>query len=177
VAWALSQFEGDKVRGEAHFPLLIHQVHDSLAGFYLIGYMTAEDKAEKLLAIVREGRARGVERLEPYQRQVYENYEAAKLKDSTLRAMVEDRLDAEKDVGKNATTRQEALRAEAGYHKSAVFSPVEQQRAWPLFPTQTDVYADTMPDGLENVARFITNTRREGGGYLLPRAIFGGNQR
>jgi hypothetical protein len=176
IDWALTQFEGEEVRGTGHMALLTHQVHDSLAGFYLIGYMTAEDKAEKLLAIVREGRARGEKSLKPYQREVFVNFNRASESDLELAKMIDRRLEGERQAGAKATTGQEKWQAEDKYKKDSIFTPEEQARAAKLFPRQTDADAATMPDGVENVARLITRTRREGGGYLLPRAIFEGNK-
>ncbi|MBN9411489.1 MAG: DUF2235 domain-containing protein [Burkholderiales bacterium] len=175
IAWALAQFEGEGVRGQGHFALLSHHVHDSLAGFYLIGYLSNEDKAEKLLAIVRKGRQNGglgARDLEPYQRSVYDRYEEEKMSDEALRVSIDNRLERESRLGKNATTLQEENFEKEAYRKDSVFSPEESRRCAAVFPKQTDQHASTMADGIENIVRLVTRTRREGGGYLLPRATF-----
>ncbi len=175
--WALAQFDGhNAVRGQGHFALLEEQVHDSMAGFTLIGYATPEDKAEKLLAIVREARENGPQGLPPYQRSVYDAYESESINDENLRLMIETRLEREKLATKGATDRRERLQAQAKYSKESVFRPDEQARAAALFPVQKDEHAATIPEGIEKVARLITDTRQEGGGYLLPRAFFLGDQ-
>ncbi len=179
IAWALAQFEGEGVRGQGHFALLSHHVHDSLAGFYLIGLMSNEDKAEKLLAIVRKGRSNGglgARDLEPYQRSVYDRYEEEKETNKALRDAIEVRLEQEAQVGKGSTTWQESNHAKEKHLKDSVFSPEESRRCAAVFPKQKDAYASTMADGIENIVRLVTRTRREGGGYLLPRAVFEGKQ-
>ena len=60
--------------------------------------------------------------------------------------------------------------------KESVFRPNEQARAAALFPVQKDEHAASIPEGIEKAARLITDTRREGGGYLLPRAFFMGDK-
>ncbi len=176
IAWALAQFEGEGVRGEGHFALLSHHVHDSLAGFYLIGLMTNEDKAEKLLAIVRKGRSNGglgARDLEPYQRSVYDRYEERRAIDPELDAIIDGRLEAERQLGTTTKYRKERIDEKEKYIKDSVFAPDEQKKAAAIFPKQVDSQASTMADGIENIVRLVTRTRREGGGYLLPRAVFG----
>ena len=149
---------------------------DCVASVGLSHSVTPEAKAEKLLAIVREVRENGPQGLPPYQRSVYDAYEKERREDVNLRAMIEDRLDAEKEAVKGAIDRRERLQAQAKYSKESVFRPDEQARAAALFPVQKDEHAATIPEGIEKVARLITDTRQEGGGYLLPRAFFMGDK-
>ncbi|WPB55567.1 DUF2235 domain-containing protein [Xylophilus sp. GOD-11R] len=175
IAWALDQFKGPHVLSQGHIPLLAFQVHDSLAGFYLVGFSTQEEMAEKLLKIVEQAHSKGPQSLAPYQRQVYDNYEAAIRHDPGLRDMVEDRIDTRRVLGAQATTGLEMRTVEAEFEMSSVFSMEERERAARLFPTQTDDYASTIPEGLaEKLVKAITDGRREPGGYLLERAIFEG---
>ena len=172
IDWALSQFDSDVVGHEDHMPFLAQHVHDSLAGFLLIGLLTDEDKAEKLLSIVREGRSGGADALEPYQRQVFENFNVAAEKDEALKEMIERRLNTERRIRASGSDPQERKKQLDAHSKDSVFKANEHLLALPLFPLQTDKDASTLPDGIENLARLVTSTRREGGGYFMPRAVF-----
>ncbi|WPB55350.1 DUF2235 domain-containing protein [Xylophilus sp. GOD-11R] len=174
IDWSLRQYLGRDVRGEGHHALLTHQVHDSLAGFYLVGFSTDEEKAEKLLEIVREARESGPQKLPPYQRQVFENYEKAGAADPQIVKSIDGRLREEARRGRGADTEQAIRRASEAYRNESVFRPEEQGVLGRLFPVQTDEVANSIPTGLENVVRLITKTRREAGGYLLGRVIFDG---
>lgn len=94
------------------------------------------------------------------------------MSDEVLRDAIEERLKNEKLIGKGATTWQDGNQAKEKYQKDSVFTPDESRRCAAVFPKQTDAHASTMADGIENLVRLVTRTRREGGGYLLPRATF-----
>ena len=93
----------------------------------------------------------------------------------SIKQWAEEDRPREKLATKGATDRRERLQAEAKYSKESVFRPDEQAKAAALFPVQKDEHAASIPEGIEKAARLITDTRREGGGYLLPRAFFMGD--
>jgi hypothetical protein len=123
--------------------LLDEHVHDSLAGFYLAGYVTKEEKAERLLEMQKKPPSPD----KPYDRKVYENSQADPEVSDLLK-------------------KKRALRKD----RERVFSPVEQDKLKTdkVFPVLTDADAPELRNGLITSQ---TWTRREGGGYLKDRYV------
>ena len=153
--------------GTLHLHLVMKYMHDSLAGFYLAGYTTAEDKAEKLVEIL--GKDRRHEGLNSHEQGVLKNYREKVEENQELKEPVEKRLGLDQALEAKKLTK-------AQHEKSAVFSyedskKIAASRTFP--PVLTDADAPLLNDGTDKtVVGFITDSRREGGGYLFPRAIF-----
>ncbi|WP_205836539.1 T6SS phospholipase effector Tle1-like catalytic domain-containing protein [Iodobacter violaceini] len=124
--------------------LLDLHVHDSLAGFYLAGYVTKEEKAERLLEMQKDPPSEK----KAYDRKVYENAQA----DPEIRDLLTNKRKMKKD-------------------SERVFSVEEQDKLKTdkVFPVLTDADA---PELRNVLITSQTWTRREGGGYLKDRYIF-----
>ncbi|MFC7420922.1 T6SS phospholipase effector Tle1-like catalytic domain-containing protein [Iodobacter arcticus] len=124
--------------------LLDEHVHDSLAGFYLAGYVTKEEKADRLLEMQKKPPSTN----DPYDRKVYENAQA----DAEVSALLKTKGELRKD-------------------RERVFSPGEQDKLKTdkVFPVLTDADA---PELRNRLITSQTWTRREGGGYLKERYVF-----
>ncbi|MFC5476298.1 hypothetical protein [Paraherbaspirillum soli] len=168
--WALEQFkEPPDPQNAPYMALLADQVHDSLAGFYLAGYSSAEEKAEALLAMAREHDKTRKEPSSRYDKRVWDNYQEALKNDPKLAAMMQSRIDKYKEAENAPGYRLEKINALENAHQQTPFSQQEQDKLTPLFPTQTD--ADAADLGHWAV-RTQTDKWREGGGYLRQRVVF-----
>jgi hypothetical protein len=176
VAWALEVMQGQqRVEGKEHYHLLGRYMHDSLAGFCLAGYATREERSEKLLEMV-EKKARG-ESLNAHEAQVVANYEEkSKTNDALTKAIqkrrddlkqIEEMRDVYPDVKANAMDE---------YKATSVFKPEENRviDESGVFPVLTDADAHLLYGGgfSKYVLTQLTDGRREGGGYFLPRMVF-----
>jgi hypothetical protein len=124
--------------------LLDLHVHDSLAGFYLAGYVTKEEKAERLLEMQKHPPSEK----KAYDRKVYENAQADPEISDLLKNKQGKRIDSER-----------------------IFSVEEQNKLKTdkVFPVLTDADA---PELRNVLITSQTWTRREGGGFLKDRYIF-----
>lgn len=176
MVWALEVMRGrQRVRGEQHHLLLGRYMHDSLAGFCLLGYGSREEKSEKLLELV-EKKARG-EQLNAYEAQVVRNYEEKSQMNPALRSAIKDRLDEKREL-ENAGYPFAAMArfAKDAFANGSVFKPEENRviDESGVFPQLKDSDAEHLYAGLgEKLAlQTITDGRREGGGYFLPRMVY-----
>ncbi|WP_211453599.1 T6SS phospholipase effector Tle1-like catalytic domain-containing protein [Collimonas antrihumi] len=164
--WALKQFDQATDSTEPHYmSLLINQVHDSLASFYLAGYSSDEDKAEKLLTLARKYSKPGQAPSGSYDRQVWDAYQ----QDPVAMDIVKQRIDAYNDVDKTGGLRLEKFQALNSANQQTPFTQEEQAVLAKCFPLQTD--ADT-GQLLNPFMRTQTGTRREGSGFLRQRVVF-----
>ncbi|MDW5417096.1 DUF2235 domain-containing protein [Iodobacter sp. CM08] len=124
--------------------LLDEHVHDSLSGFYLAGYVTKEEKSERLLEMQKKPPKPG----HPYDEKVYQNTQA----DPEVSQRLKDKQALKKD-------------------SERVFTPEEQDKLKTdqMFPVLTDANAPELRNGIITTQSW---TRREGGGYLKERVIF-----
>ncbi len=176
IDWALPVMRGDRrVGGADHMWLLGRYVHDSLAGFCLLGAGSREEKAEKLLELV-EKKARG-EKLNPYEAKVVKNYEEKSRTNRALRAAINDRVDKKREL-ERADYPHASMRwtDQAKLAKETVFLPEESRviDQSGVFPVLSDKDAPDLYEswGDKLALQTLTHGRREGGGYFLPRMVF-----
>jgi hypothetical protein len=164
--WALQQFEvqPDLPFDTPFLALLGSQVHDSLAGFYLAGYVTNEEKAEALLAMEQAGEASA-----PYKKRVWQNYQDAVKADPELSRVVAAKIDLLKQAENTSGYQMDRAMAKESARQQTAFTPEEQTALAKLFPLQTDADAAELRHSL---IRTQTETRREGSGYLRQRHVF-----
>ncbi|MQR00244.1 T6SS phospholipase effector Tle1-like catalytic domain-containing protein [Glaciimonas soli] len=167
--WALKEFENPMVGYGAPFlSLLTHQVHDSLAGFYLSGYITNEEKTEQVLKF-----AKGKAPTTPYNSQVWSNFQA--LPDDT-KNIIYSRVKTLQAADDAPGYRLDVETAKEKASEQTVFSPDEQAALLKdkdgneLFPIQKD--SDNLELRPSATLATQTSTRREGGGYLLLRMVY-----
>jgi hypothetical protein len=97
INWALNVMRGDdRVGGSDHVWLLGRYMHDSLAGFCLLGPGSREEKSEKLLELV-EKKARG-EPLNAYEASVVKNYEEKSRTNAALKKAIQKRIDDRSEI-------------------------------------------------------------------------------
>jgi hypothetical protein len=142
------------------YPMLERFVHDSLAGFWMAGYLSDEEKAEGVLQMVEQG---GPPKDSPYRQQVWQRYQD----DPELEKIIEEKQ-AIKIMAREAQQEGDIAQMERLNQQSA-FSSDEQARFARLYPAQTDANAPELRDKLITTQ---THTRREGGGYFHPRFVF-----
>lgn len=176
ATWALEVMQGQRrVGGDEHYGLLGRYMHDSLAGFYLAGYSTREERSEKLLELV-EKKARG-ESLNAHEAQVVANYEEKSKANEALRDVIGGRRKKAEDVENAQYEHTSAKRlAKDQYDKERIFKPEENRviDESKVFPVITDADARIFYGSRFNkyILTHMTDGRREGGGYFLPRMIF-----
>nr|WP_255459824.1 DUF2235 domain-containing protein [Herbaspirillum sp. Sphag1AN] len=149
--------------------LLEEQVHDSLAGFYLAGYQTAQEKAEQL----REWQSAPPSPNEHYRYQAWQNFQSAKADNPAL----QDVLDSKAAAAKQAQSARVTGRMDQVdfYQRRIVFTDEEANlltqdaHGQPIFPLLKDSDARELRSSLITTQ---TMTLREGGGYLVPRHAF-----
>ncbi|MDO9402827.1 MAG: DUF2235 domain-containing protein [Polaromonas sp.] len=176
IEWALEVMQGKRrVGGTDHHYLLGRYMHDSLAGFYLLGYTTSEEKAEVLLTLV-EKKARGGA-LNAHEAEVVKNYEDI----SRTNVALEDAIGGRRKkldgihTARHDTAAARKMETEK-YRITSLFTPQEKRdiEESGVFPVLTDDGANNLyQSGMDKLAlQKITRGRREGGGYFLPRMIF-----
>jgi hypothetical protein len=150
-------------------------MHDSLAGFCLAGYATREERSEKLLELV-EKKARG-ESLNAHEAQVVANYEEKSKTNDALTKAIQKRRDDLKRIEEMRDVYPD-VKASAmdEYKATSVFKPEENRviDESGVFPILTDADAQILyGSGFSKyVLTQLTDGRREGGGYFLPRMVF-----
>jgi hypothetical protein len=176
MQWALQVMRGDeRIGGSDHLWLLGRYVHDSLAGFCLLGPGSREEKAEKLLELV-EKKARG-EKLNAYEAKVVRNYEEKSRTNEVLRNSIQDRLEKKRDV-ENANYPSASMKwhAQEQHERKTVFLPHENRLIdeCRVFPVVSDKDASDLYENWSDrlALKRLTHGRREGGGYFLPRMVF-----
>ena len=169
-ALALEVFEEQRGQSKAEgVALLEEQVHDSLAGFYLGGYVSAEEKAEKL----RTWQTKPPSREDRYNYQAWQNFEKAKASNPELQRILDDKA----ALAKQAETARfnGRLGDMDDIQRESVFTDKEatlltlDANGQSIFPLQRDSDAGAL------CSVFVatqTETLREGGGYLMPRVVF-----
>ncbi len=156
----------------AHYAFLRGYVHDSMAGFYLRGYASGHDMAEKLLQLVKQ-KAQGAPARNPHEDTVLEKYERESKTNKALEVAIKDRLDKQREIDNaHYDYPSDKWKARDAYHRTSDFTAEEGAivASSGVFPVVSDADAHQLDDSL--VLRQLTAGRREGGGYLLPRAIF-----
>lgn len=169
--WALQEFDKSLVAIDTpYLALLENHIHDSLAGFYLAGYVSDEEKAEALLTMAREHAASGRAPATPYRKQLWQNYQNAIKEDPALGAMMQNKVAAYQQAENAPGHRAEQINAMENARQGTIFTTEEQARLATLFPTQTDAHAAELRSAA--VIRTQTESRREGSGYLRRRHVF-----
>jgi len=169
-ALALQVFEEQRGQSKAEgIALLEEQVHDSLAGFYLGGYISAEEKAEKL----RTWQTKPPSEHDRYHHQAWQNFEKAKAKNPELQKILDDKAALEKQA---ETARfngrlgdMEDIQRESAFTDKEATLLTQDANGQPIFPVQKDSDAGALCSMLVTTQ---TQTLREGGGYLSPRFVF-----
>ena len=169
-ALALKVFEEQKGQSSANgIALLEDQVHDSLAGFYLAGYLTADEKAEKLRAWQKNPPSEH----ERYNYQAWQNFQKAKVANPDLQAVMDEKA----ELAKQAQSAQfngrmdeaEALQRRIAFTDDEATLLTQDAKGNPIFPVQKDSDAKELRNGFITTQ---TGTLREGGGYLVQRHVF-----
>ncbi|WP_343216022.1 DUF2235 domain-containing protein [Collimonas antrihumi] len=169
--WALQQFNHTPASfDEPYMRLFRDQVHDSLATFYMAGYVTDEEKAERLLEMTRAGHAPA----NPYDKQVWENYQAMIQSDPELADAMNEKVRiyreaARNDDHQNLRYRLELRKAMEQADEQTPFTQEEQAKLASCYPLQTDANTQGLRDPRVSLQ---TDKRREGSGYLRQRIVF-----
>jgi hypothetical protein len=167
---ALKVFEEQRGQSRANgIALLEEQVHDSLAGFYLGGYVSAEEKAEKL----RTWETKPPAEHDRYNHQAWQNFEKAKTKNPELQKI----LDGKAELSRQAENARfngrmgdmEDLQSESSFTDKEIVLLTQDANGQPIFSVQKDTDAGALCSGYVATQ---TGTLREGGGYLVPRVVF-----
>lgn len=141
-------------------PLLESHVHDSLAGFWMAGYLSAEEKAEGVLKMANDG---GPAKDQTYQQEVWKKYQDS----PELQKIIEEKqvLQAKAEQARfdGQIDKMQQLQ------KQSAFTSEEQSQFAALYPLQTDANA---PELRNKMITTQTWTIREGGGYFYPRYVF-----
>ncbi|AKZ63362.1 hypothetical protein F506_12390 [Herbaspirillum hiltneri N3] len=149
--------------------LLEEQVHDALAGFYLGGYVSAEEKAEKL----RTWQTKPPSKNDHYNYQVWQNFQKAKEKNPALQTILDDKAalaqQAENARFNSGLEEMESLQRRGAFTDDEAALLTRDAHGQPLFPVQKDEDAGVLCSGYVATQ---SGTLREGGGYLMPRAVF-----
>jgi hypothetical protein len=176
INWALKVMRGeDRVGGSDHLWLIGRYMHDSLAGFCLLGPGSREEKSEKLLELV-EKKARG-EPLNAYEAKVVKNYEEKSRTNEALAEAIDTRVKKKQLRGDTQyPTASMKWHAQEKLDKENVFTRSETRviDESGVFPLLSDKDApDLYESWNEKLAlQMLTHGRREGGGYFLPRMVF-----
>jgi hypothetical protein len=141
-------------------PLLESHIHDSLAGFWMAGYLSAEEKAEGVLKMANDG---GPAKDHAYQQEVWKKYQDS----PELQKVIEEKqvLQAKAEQARfdGQIDKMQQLQ------KQSAFTSDEQAQFAALYPMQTDANA---PELRNKMITTQTWTLREGGGYFYPRYVF-----
>jgi Uncharacterized alpha/beta hydrolase domain (DUF2235) len=169
------------VQGKGHEELLGRYVHDSLAGFYLAGYTTLEEKSEKLVQVL--DKAEKHESLNAHEQALFDSYQEKRKTNPKLDEIIGKRRNdrqtlSTKPLGREFLPADRAMALEK-FDRERVFEHPQNQlidRA-DVFPKRlTDADANLLVNGISAKAiHAITDGRREGGGYLMRRAVFTAN--
>lgn len=167
---ALQVFEEQRGQSKAKgIALLEEQVHDSLAGFYLGGYVSAEEKAEKL----RTWQTKPPSEHDRYHHQAWQNFEKAKMQNPELQKILDDKAALAKQVESarfnGRTGEMESLQRRVAFTDEESSLLTQDAHGQPIFPVQKDSDANALCSVLVTTQ---TETLREGGGYLSPRVVF-----
>lgn len=169
------------VHGKEHEELLGKYVHDSLAGFYLAGYTTLEEKSDKLVQVL--DKAEKHESLNAHEQALLDSYyEKRKTKPAlvtTIDRRREDRREIEDEPYTKDFDYADKKKALENFDRERVFDHQQNQAidGAEVFPKRlTDADANLLIEGVAAKAiHAITDGRREGGGYLMRRAVFVAN--
>jgi hypothetical protein len=167
---ALKVFEEQRGQSRADgIALLEEQVHDSLAGFYLGGYVSGEEKAEKL----RTWQTKPPSEHDRYNHQAWQNFEKAKAENSELQKILDDKAELSRQA-ENARFNgrmgdMEDLQRESSFTDKELVLLTQDANGQPIFPVQKDTDAGALCSGYVATQ---TGTLREGGGYLASRVVF-----
>ncbi|WP_235471407.1 T6SS phospholipase effector Tle1-like catalytic domain-containing protein [Herbaspirillum hiltneri] len=167
---ALQVFEEQRGQSKAKgIALLEEQVHDSLAGFYLGGYVSAEEKAEKL----RTWQTKPPSENDRYHHQAWQNFEKAKMQNPELQKILDDKAALAKQVESarfnGRTGEMESLQRRVAFTDEESSLLTRDAHGKPIFPVQKDSDANALCSVFVTTQ---TETLREGGGYLSPRVVF-----
>jgi hypothetical protein len=161
--------------------LLGRYVHDSLAGFYLAGYTTLEEKSEKLVQVLDKAEAH--EALNAHEQALLDSYQEKRNTNPQLDEIIGKRRNdrqtlSTKPLGRDFSPADRTIALEKFDHER-VFEHRHNQAidSAGVFPKRlTDADANLLVNGVSAKAiHAITDGRREGGGYLMRRAIFTAN--
>lgn len=117
-------------------------VHDSFAGFYYAGAVTEFDKRTTVDKVMKK---------KPKDRNKFET----KVADITLKTQDAKR---KQQAGEHLSAEEEGLIKEAEFGTP--------------YPVMTDSDADDMVSGIDNAVFLQTDSRREGGGYIIRRGYY-----
>ena len=145
---------------EAACLLLERYVHDSLAGFWMAGYLSDEEKAEGILDMAKKG---GPSKGDAYRQKVWQNYQAKPELQQIVQSKQDLQIKAEQARFNGQLDRRDEL------DRQSTFTPEEQAQLAELFPMQTDANAAELR---HSAIKTQTWTLREGGGYFYPRVAF-----
>ncbi|MFC5473483.1 T6SS phospholipase effector Tle1-like catalytic domain-containing protein [Paraherbaspirillum soli] len=141
-------------------PLLERYVHDSLAGFWMAGYLSDEEKAEGIMELIKAG---GPPKDSKYKQQVWQKYQDNPELQKIVKEKQELKKQAEQARYDGDIKRREEL------ERQSTFTPEEQDKFARIYRDETDADA---PDVRSVFITTQTYTRREGGGYFRPRYVF-----
>lgn len=139
---ALECFEHPKPLAPEVAAFFDDYIHDSFAGFYLAGAMTEFEKRKITKAVQAK---------KPANRNAFER-KVAELAEKVKAAQ------GKKEAGEPLTAEEEALLKEA--------------EGGTPYPIMSDSDVDDMVSGRENAIFTQTDTRREGGGYIIRRGYY-----
>jgi hypothetical protein len=162
-AWeqfALKAFLNPPPEPQPFYSLLECFVHDSLAGFWMAGYLSDEEKAEGILAMANSG---GPPPGGQYRKQVWQNY----LEKPELQKIIKHKQELQE--AREQVRFQGRLNDMDALDQQIAFTSEEQAQFAQLYPEQTDAHVAELRDQLITTQ---TSTRREGGGYFHPRYVF-----
>lgn len=149
--------------------LLREQIHDSLAGFYLAGYTGKQEMAEALLRWQR----RPPPPTSRYDHAAWTNFQRAKKNNPEMQRILDQKAELEKQAESARFNGRiedyDAMKRRAVFSEKEAALLSQDANGEPIFPLQTD------SDAKELRSAFITTqtaSRREGGGYFVPRKVF-----
>lgn len=149
--------------------LLREQIHDSLAGFYLAGYAGPQEKAEA----VRRWQTRPPSPQDGYDYAAWKNFQRARENNPGLQQILDDKraleLQAEQARFNGRTQEHDELQNQTAFSEEEAKLLTQDANGAPIFPTQTDGDAPQLRNAMVTTQ---TASRREGGGYFMPRRVF-----
>ena len=169
-ALALQAFEEQRGQSSSNrIALLEEQIHDSLAGFYLAGYISTNEKAEK----IREWQTEPPSKNDRYNYQAWQNFQQAKEANRKLQEV----LDSKAELAKQAENARfngrigemEDIQRDIAFTDDEATLLTQDAKGNPIFPVQKDSDAKELRSGFITTQ---TGTLREGGGYLVQRHVF-----
>lgn len=140
--FALSFFEHPKPLPPEVEAFFDDYVHDSFATFYYAGAVTEYDKRAKVKKVMKK---------KPAERNKFET----KVADLTTKT---EEAKRKREAGEALSTEEEEL--------------LKTADGGTPFPIMTDADADDMTDGMEDAVFLQTDSRREGGGYIVRRGYY-----